>query len=250
VFYGIPENDISVSPVLFVMHGTSRDADRYAESFLYLTETENIIIIAPEFTREQFPNPEYQRIGIAGNINNPEKWTSKIIDDIYLDFCRRFDVPVGKYIMYGHSAGSQFTLRSLMFCESDYLDYAIAANAGTYTFPDDRYNYEYGIKNLIPQHRDLINRNFGKRLYILTGNQDIDPEHPDLTRSESADRQGIQRHERALNFFQASRDYCIRNNIPFNWDIMIMDGVGHSRSPTRPYVIDIITGKYGGFDED
>jgi hypothetical protein len=209
-----------------------------------LAETENIIVITPEFTEAQFTTAEYQRIGIVGNINTPEKWVPKIIDEMFLDFTRRFNLRIGKYIMYGHSAGSQFTHRALMFCESNYLDYAIAANAGTYTFPDEQINYYYGIRNLLPNHRNLINRNFGKRLYVLTGNMDNDPNASNLTRSADADRQGIHRHERALNFYEASRNYCTRNNIPFNWDLMIMDGVSHSYSTTRPYVIDIITGKY------
>ena len=244
VYYSVPVNVMPGAQVLFVMHGVNRDADKYAEYFRYLAETENIIVITPEFAKNQFSSAQYQRIDIEDNIKKPEKWTTKIIDDIFMDFTGRFNFQNDKYIMYGHSAGSQFTHRALMFSESSYLDYGIAANAGTYTFPDEQVDYHFGIKNLFPIHRDLINRNFARRLYVLTGNRDNDPNADNLTRSAEADRQGIHRHERALRFYKACKDYCTSNNIAFNWELIVMDGVAHKQVATRPYVIDIITGKY------
>ena len=245
LFYSFPVNVTSDTQLLFVMHGVGRNAEGYINTYQYLPETENIIVIVPEFALEQFPSEDYQRIGISANINAPENWMPKIIDDIFLNFTRRFNLRISKYILFGHSAGAQFTHRSVMFSESNYMDYAIAANAGSYTFVNMQdVNFRWGVKDVLPRHRDLINRNFGRRLYILIGDKDNDPNAADFTRSATADRQGITRYERALNFYQVSRDYCTQNNLPFNWELIVMGGVAHSSSNSRPYVIDIITGKY------
>ena len=106
--------------------------------------------------------------GISDNISTPENWTSKTIDDIFLNFNKQLNLTIDKYILFGHSAGAQFTHRALMFSESNYLDFAIAANAGTYTFPDLNTNYMNGMRNVFPFHKNLIHRNYGRGLYVLT----------------------------------------------------------------------------------
>ena len=146
VFYRLPAVINNNTRILIAMHGNERTTNAQLSTWTPLVESDNIILIAPEFTAEQFNSHKYQGIGIRDNISTPENWTSKTIDDIFLDFNRQLNLTIDKYILFGHSAGAQFTHRALMFSESNYLDFAIAANAGTYTFPDLYTNYMNGMR--------------------------------------------------------------------------------------------------------
>jgi hypothetical protein len=242
VYYTFPKTDKGNATILFALPGTDPHSEPFMEYFKYLSETENIIVISPEFSSENFSGTsQYNELNIARNINNPENWLSKIIDDIFLDFKGRFSLPNDKYILYGFSAGGQFTHRATMFSESPYMEYSIsAAPGGWMTFPTDQANYPYGIKNL-PMYKDLMNRNFARRMYILSGNRD---NANTAGQRPNADFQGSRRHEREVNFYQTSKDYCKQNGLTFNIDILVMDGVGHNDTRSRPYVIDIIKGIY------
>jgi len=242
IFYSLPVARNNDTRILFVMHGMGRNAYNAINNFRYLAETRNIILVAPEFTEEQFPVRDYQFLGITRNIDTPRNWTSVTIDDIFIDFVNRFRLPNRRYILFGHSAGAQFTHRAVIYSQSNYLDFAIAANAGQFTFLDDQFNHgSGGIRNTTPIHQNLINRNLGRRLYVLIGSNDNDPEEPSLPRAEHAMRQGAHRLERTLNFFQTSKAYAERHRLFFNWELIIMDGVAHSQRQTLPFVVDIIT---------
>jgi hypothetical protein len=238
IYYAFPKTVDENTKILFIMNGADTGGKIFTESFRYLSETENIIAIEPTF--EQVPGTsQYNELNIARNINNPENWNSKIIDDLFLDFKKRFSLPHDKYILYGFSKGSQFVHRATMFSESPYMEYSIsAAPGGWMTFPTDQANYPYGIKNL-PMYKNLMNSNFSRKMYLLSGNRDTATgDRPE------ANFQGSNRHERELNFYQTSKNYCKQNSLSFNIDLLIMDGVGHSDIRTRPYVIDIIKGIY------
>ena len=247
VFYSRPGNIDNNTRVIFYFHGVGRDPNRSSNrsSIRTLSSHANAVVIAPQFTSELFPTRDYQFIGVQNNINNPENWTPNIVDEIYHYVLERFDMPVSRFIMYGHSAGGQFVHRALMFSQSDYLDFAIAANPASWTFLDYDVNFPYGIGRVYSEHLGLIQSNFGRRLYILTGTRDNDPNAANFTSTPTQNRQqsgANNRHDRALSFYMVSRDYAELNNLPFNWELVIMYGIGHS-SDMR-IVLDIILGLY------
>src|SRR3546814_10090967 len=43
------------SRILFVLHGVKRDAERYRDAWIRHAEAYNVLLVAPEFSREQFP---------------------------------------------------------------------------------------------------------------------------------------------------------------------------------------------------
>jgi hypothetical protein len=248
VYYCFPKTNEGNAKILFALPGSDRDAAGFIGSYKYLSETENIIVITPEFSSEQFSgNSQYNELNIARNINNPENWISKIIDEIFLDFKERFELSNDKYVLYGYSAGGQFTHRATMFSESPYMEYSISgAPGGWMTFPDDQANYPYGIQNL-PMYKDLMDRNFSRRMYILSGNRDSSTT---VQQAPAAFLQGSSRHDRELNFYQTSKDYCEQNGLFFNLEILVMDGAGHNTSYPRRYVIDIVKGIYDAKKEN
>ena len=244
VYYTLPEKITVDTKVFVVLHGMKRNGKTYAETFRYLSEKENIAVITPEFRKDMFSVSEYQRVNISKNLSNPESGdlTYHVVDKIFEDVIERFGLQTRKYILYGHSAGAQFTARTAMFSDSNYLDYAIAAAAGTYTFCNENLPYPHGIKD-VSAYKNLVLRNLGSRkLYILIGNADISQDDPRL--SKSFHEQGKHRYERAINFFNTSKAYSESNGAAFSWRLVVMDGVGHNSRRTLPYVLDIVTGKY------
>lgn len=241
VQYSFPNNpDFSNLVICIVMPGVDRDINgSYMRSFSYLSMVENICVITPKFAKEDFPTSEYQYVNISSKTQY-EEWTFNKIDSLFQDFVKKFKLNVDKYILYGHSAGAQFAHRTAIFSESEYIDYVIAASAGTYTFLDESKNYSSGIKKLMDYKNTILSNLNNRKLYILTGNEDNDPNAENFIPSE----QGNTRHEKALNFYSSTLNYAIENKTYYNWETLIMDSVGHSSKQTIPYVLDIITGKY------
>jgi hypothetical protein len=243
VYYVLPPNINRETRVIFVMHGMNRNGKTYANNFRTLSIGANVAVIVPEFGNDNFNSNEYNLLNIRNKKSNSTKpyseWTFHHVDAIFNDFVRRFGLSCNTYILYGHSAGGQFTARTSMFSRSQYLEYAIAANPGNYTFFDESLNYPNGIKNIIAYKKDLLENLSRRKLYILIGSKDTDQNDPNL--SQSFNEQGLHRYERAMNFFENSGKYARQNNVNFNWKLTVMQGVGHNSSRTIPYVLDIIT---------
>jgi hypothetical protein len=240
VYYSFPKTVQANAKILIALPGSGREADIIIDSFKYLAETENVIVISPEFSAAQFA--QYGNADISRNINNPENWTFNFIDDVFLDFKSQFSLPNSKYILYGFSEGGILTQRAAMFSGSPYIEYLISSNSGgSLTAPDDQQNYSNGIKNLL-MYKDLIDKNFGKRMYLLSGSADKGGPYSGI--------EGTTRHTRALYFYSYSKEYCERNSLFFNMDFITIDKIGHSYTGMRPYVIDIIKGIYDSKKEN
>ena len=50
---------------------------------------------------------------------------------------------------------------------------------------------------------------------------------PNLNTSPAGMAQGLHRHERAVNFYSASRYFAQINDLPFEWRIVTMGGIAH-----------------------
>jgi predicted esterase len=225
VHYCFPKNNNANAKVLFTIHGGGRNPDKFIDVFKYLSETENTIVIAPGFSSGEFPS--YYSKNISNDADTPEKWQSKIIDDIFLDFKQRFSLPNNKYIMYGASNGADFTGLAVMFGESPYLEYAIASNIASFSLSPSAH-----IRST-PIYKDLINKNLSKRMYILGGT--IDP---------------YLEYSNTLGYYIENKEYCKENGLSCNWDLVVMEGVDHDFKKSVPYAIDIIKGIYDAKKEN
>jgi hypothetical protein len=239
VNYVLPPNINNETKVMFSMAGVQRTPN--PPLFRPLSIIANYVVIAPEFSQANFPNAEYQTINIAGNISDYSKWSFHHIDRIFEEIVQQFGLSCNSYILYGFSAGSQFTHRTLMFSKSPYLNYGIAADAGTYTFLNEDWNYSRGIKNLLSLKSDLLHSLANKKLYILIGSDDNDPNAEYLDHGDY-DVQGLNRYERAMNFYAAAEDYASQNGVISNWELTVMPGVAHNSTRAVPFLLDIITG--------
>ena len=55
LFYKLPKQINKDTKVLFIIHGASRDVNRYLESWIESAKDKNVILIAPFFSEESFP---------------------------------------------------------------------------------------------------------------------------------------------------------------------------------------------------
>ena len=59
VYFSTPESIDENTTIIFVMHGASRTARKYLNDWLPLAENRNVVLIAPEFSKESYPEYVY-----------------------------------------------------------------------------------------------------------------------------------------------------------------------------------------------
>lgn len=244
VFYYIPmEGDVRNMKVQFVMHGVNRNADSYCESWQTKAEQYGLIILTPLFDKNNFPSEKYQLGNVCskGIMNYEDEMTFSIIDAIFKAFVQKFDIADHTYNIYGHSAGAQFVHRFVLFYDSPYLDKAVAANAGTYTFISNKQDFPYGYRNLGGLSA-VSNKAFQKKLVVFLAEGDtIRDSYLNVT--NEADRQGSNRFERGNHFFQSAENYVARKKIPLQWQLRTLPNAAHSNRRMAPAAADLLYAK-------
>jgi hypothetical protein len=215
--------------VMFVMHGTDRNAKDYLHAWMKFADSNNYLIVAPEFTELAYDETfDYQE----GNLwNQSEVWSSKedwaflTIERIFSELKTTNVLSTDFYSIFGHSAGAQFVHRMLLFLPESHIKYAFAANAGWYTFPNCDVKFPYGLKNTLVGDESLA-RSFGKQLFVLLGANDDKSEH--LRQTKNANEQGRTRIARGNNFFRYSQDKAKQISTEFNWTKKIIKQADHN----------------------
>ncbi len=150
VWYQLPETITPDTPVVVVMHGVNRDADRYRDEWAELALAHRFIVIVPEYSRTDFPGSDGYNTGFFTSADGTPRprnlWSFAAIEPLFDEVRRRFGTAVPRYTLYGHSAGAQFVHRYVMFMPEARIEQAIAANAGWYTMPDPALAFPYGVK--------------------------------------------------------------------------------------------------------
>jgi hypothetical protein len=231
VWYHWPEKLKSNSNILFVMHGLKRNGQEYRDAWIKHSEKRSFLLLVPEFSKKHYPGSSKYNLGNVfnseGKLNPKEQCSYCAIDDICKQVREKLNLSKEKYYIYGHSAGAQFVHRMLFFCPRAKVKCAISANAGWYTFPNTNIDFPYGLCG-VKNPEELLLQSFKKRMVILLGSEDNDPNHKYLRRTEKANRQGKHRLERGKNFFSAAKDASEKLRTQLNWKLQIVEGVGHS----------------------
>ena len=234
IFYFIPENKTSDTPIVFSFHGTERNASDYRNAMIQWATTKGFIVIAPEFSELNFPDGDGYNLGNVfedgdqpnqNTLNPVSEWTFSIIEPIFNDFKTKTDNNTTKYHIFGHSAGAQFAHRLMLFLPNANVDKAVFSAAGWYTFPND-VTFPYGFQNSPLENANLTSF-FNKNVQVQVGENDNNPNASGLRHNEFADAQGLHRLSRATNYFQFCEELAISNNNNFNWQFQIMENTGH-----------------------
>lgn len=229
VFYHLPDTIDENTNILFIIHGNSRNPDDYLKTWKKLTKAKNVALFAPHFKRNLFVSFNTLQMSTSnGDIrSNSDLYLNNSIDILFEYVKSKFDLKTPKYDIYGHSAGAQFVHRYLLMSEDPKVNTAVAANAGWYTFLNGA-NFPYGVKNPPILLRDSNVKKFlSMDLHILIGSNDTDV-NSSLNKSDGAQNQGLNRLQRAKNFFEYTEQIVKQNDLEFNWKYQLVPGAPHS----------------------
>jgi poly(3-hydroxybutyrate) depolymerase len=222
-----PANVAADQPIMIVMHGVERDADRYRDEWIAVAKKTGLIIAAPEFSDKKFPKSTNYNLGGLGKRQRENGIASAFdaIEPLFDDLRQRTGSPRQKYYLYGHSAGAQFVHRFVFAKPDARIETAFAANAGWYTMLQADASFPYGLKGSgLPD--STISNALSAPLVVLLGDADTDT-GGNLRSTPEADAQGKTRLERGLNFFRASASLVDQQQLPFAWRLAIVPGAGH-----------------------
>lgn len=227
----VPETAAADTPIVIVMHGWSREAERYFQDWRALGEEREFIVIVPHFPVDDFPSSNDYNLGHvfeegSSRIRPQETWTFSVIELLFDEVVARTGGAQSGYTLFGHSAGSQFVHRFLYYMPDARVTRYLAANAGWYTMADFDTEYPYGLGGASISREQLIAA-FGKDMVILLGREDIDHTDPDLRNTPEAKRQGKNRLARGLAYFSAARTNSEKLGVDLRWRLMIVDDAGH-----------------------
>jgi pimeloyl-ACP methyl ester carboxylesterase len=241
ILYYIPlahEEAPAETRILFVIHGWTREYESRYNRWMNedVPETYNVVLISPHFDYDNFER--YQRL----NVGYGERADLRLIE-IFNKFTDWLNLTHNTFYLNGYSGGGQFTHRFAM-AHPDYIERAVASGSGTYTFPDSSIAYPHGTDLSKYEPIDLVfdlEKAYLMNLAIMIGQNDTERTES-LSQTEASDAQGLNRLERARNFFSANQEVAANNGWTLNWFYLEVPDCAHSSGPIRPHAIDYMFG--------
>jgi len=231
VYYYRPSSFKRDGPVLIVVHGLNRNAADYRHYFAEIAQLYGALILSPEFSRKNYRGSRRFNLGNlkngSGDTLPRSVWSFPVIDRVFDQARVQLGFGQQRYYLFGHSAGSQFVHRMIIFAPSNKMITAVAANAGWYTEPNFAIEFPYGLRDA-PADMETLRRAFGRKLTILLGQGDNDETHKSLRRTDEANAQGPHRLARGRRFYQQSKEVARSLEIPFLWRLKEVSGIAHS----------------------
>lgn len=232
VYYVAPP-DPARAQVLIVMHGVARDSRVYRIDWEQVARDRNVLVLLPEFSEEYYPGSAAYNTGNVvdedGDRLPRRQWTFNIVEALFDLVVRDVGSQATDYALFGHSAGAQFVHRFVEFMPRHRARVVVAANAGWYTMPDDSVRFPYGLDGSPVQEHEL-GPAFASNLVVMLGADDVNPKDESLRRDELSDRQGDNRLERGLAFFQSARTVAQNTGLPFRWRLHVVPGMAHDHA--------------------
>lgn len=225
-------------PIVFVLHGARRNAFDYSRYWELAADRHRFLLVAPEFARRDWPLAAAFSLGDMAAQSDPRKWTYAAIEHLF-DEIR--DGQEG-YAIFGHAAGGQFVHRMALFMPENRATVMVAADAGWYAMPEwrkDRTKAEFPYSLVgSPAGEAHVRKALAKRVLLLVGEKDTDPDAENLDQSPGAQAQGAGRLERGENFFKAATAAAGELGVPLAWELhevpnTARDGEALSRHAAR-----------------
>lgn len=228
ILYTLPKEINNQTKVLFIIHGNSRDVKKYLNLWLEDAKDKNVILVAPHFTKENYPNFGTLQIAKSSGkiLNDQSNNLTNSISSFFTYFKSKYNLESSTYRIFGFSAGSQFVHRYLMYGKDTRTEKAVLGSAGWYTFLNEE-KYPYGTKNM-PIEKERYEWFLSRRVLFILGNKDNDPNHPTLNLSKGAKKQGNNRYERGQNYFDSLLNFSQKNKIPFRWRYKVVPSLDHN----------------------
>jgi pimeloyl-ACP methyl ester carboxylesterase len=240
----LPEQFAATTPIVIVMHGWSREAQRYFDDWKAVAAEKNFVIVVPHFPVSDFETANDYNQGhvfdkASGTLRPPQQWTFAAIEALFDNVVERIGSTQAEYILYGHSAGAQFVHRYLYYVPDARVQLFIAANAGWYTMPEFETGYPYGLRDSAIDEQAL-SAAFGKNLVLLLGKEDVDFSDPNLRNTAEAKRQGVNRFARGLTMYDVAKRSAAEIGTDFNWRLVLVEDANHSNAKMTPAAASLI----------
>jgi poly(3-hydroxybutyrate) depolymerase len=219
--------------VLFVLHGQERNGKESRDQWISHAKTLNCLLLVPEFSKKYYPGDDEYILGnifsSSGVLNERSEWTFTAIENIFDYLKTNTLIQSNSYNLFGHSAGAQFVQRMLLFVPDARIKTAVAANSGWYTMPTPKEKFPYGLEGT-DLTNDETGKAFSRKLIVLLGEKDTKQNSKSLRNTSEAMAQGKHRFERGQTFYKTSMQAASILNLPFNWELKTVPGVGHNNS--------------------
>ncbi len=219
-------------PVLIIMPGADRSGQSPRETWIPYAEQYSSLLVVPEFSLENYPGDYWYNAGNtfdSGKWNPKANWTYMAVEHLFDYICKKSGATQSTYLLFGHSAGGQFVHRMVTFLPEARYSRAVAANPGLYVLPVYTVQYPFGLKDS-PLPKSNLPTVFARKLIVMSGGSDTNPNDSGLANFPEAKAQGSTRFERAEFYFTIAKDEAERLQVPLNWEYHIVPGVGHSES--------------------
>ena len=237
VYYAHPRALKPDMPVIFVMHGMSRTAQRYRDEWATLAVDSGFVVIAPHFDSEHFPGLLAYNLGNTfdehGRPQPEEAWSFSAIEPLFDAVRARFGLTAEHYQLYGHSAGAQFVHRFLAHVPGHRVERAVAANAGWYTLPGFGAKWPYGYGNS-QVTRPAVEQLLAFPLMVLLGDRDTEMADPSLRSTPEAQRQGSHRLARGFYYYEAGIRAAQHFGVELGWTLAKVEGADHDNAKMAP----------------
>lgn len=243
VYYHVPEAVNENTKIVMAFHGAGRNASETRDELIALADKNQIILIVPEFSSENFPGGDGYNLGnvfVDGDnpspstLNDEDQWAFSLVEPLF-DYVKLLAVNQSStYHVFGFSAGGQFAHRFVFFKPNARFDKVVAASSGWYTMPNEQVEFPYGIKES-PISASALPSIFSKQLTVLIGESDNNPNAGGLRRNASADVQGTNRLDRANYFFNQSQVISSNIGATYSWQFVSLPNVSHELVETANY---------------
>ena len=217
----------STCPMVFVLHGMKRNASDYRDYWVPLADHYNFLVIAPEFSQRNWPKAAGYNLGDAGETKDREKWAFAAIEHLF----EEMRDGQSSYVLFGHSAGGQFAQRFAMLLPDNHASIVIAANAGWYTLPEWRKDktetpFPYSLVDA-PVGEAQLRQALSRRLVVMVGEHDDDPDDENLDKSSGAMKQGETRVDRAETFIKSATSAAQALGVALAWELIEVPDAVH-----------------------
>ena len=231
IYFSKPDSIDANTKIIFIMHGASRNAEKYINDWLPLAQNRNVVLIAPEFSKERFPDYVYLMMSTEKGklLKDQSLYLNDSLGLLFDFFKAKLTLSTTTFRLYGHSGGSQFVNRYLLLSDETRIEKAAMANAGFYTFVDRQSPYPFGIKNMNVSD-ERIEWFLRLKGGVFLGDADNDPAHRSLPSMRKAKKQGRHRFERGTNFFNDLIALGVEKNLPFRWRYQSVPRVAHDNA--------------------
>jgi len=203
VYTVVPSTLNPATRILLAMHGNSRTASSYADTWRPWAAAHDYLVLCPFYDVANWPSAGMYQMGnvfseddCGGTMNPRERWAFTIDLGIHQQAREGFAIADPRFDMWGFSGGGQHVHRFMLFEPDAPVRLAISAGSGWYTVPDPVIDCPYGPGDPLQFPRQDVLDWTNRDMVIMVGTADTLRDE-ELRITARADAQGLNRYQRA-----------------------------------------------------